>query len=298
MVITKNLSDYAFILMLCLLNSRLTLAENRLDLQHFGAKVLCQTPKLNWQEIWQSGIFDAQISVTVVKTSDRSPLTSAELASVEMFGRSGAKVNCSPEKVILIGTVAPKPWEGRVSNASQWCRATAVHVTHRAGGRSVPFQKELDGTGSVTCWPLDKELGPELWYLFPVGLGPLPTVPSENSLALGLTTWVQDIRNRHKLSRLEPIELHAETVAKISTGGLAHRRPVLKALKRDLEKRGLNLTGEDRVKGATLAEKAWLLWNSPRHRDLLLAPNARYLSVIDRGDLTVLILAQDLQSSR
>jgi hypothetical protein len=67
-------------------------------------------------------------------------------------------------------------------------------------------------------------------------------------------------------------------------GSLSHDRLLLKktaALLEDTAK--LRLIGEDRVKGKDAHAMAWLWWNSPRHRSLILNTEATAAGLAARG---------------
>lgn len=146
------------------------------------------------------------------------------------------------------------------------------------GSWKIPPQ---DGLVTVTCShdragsPDAARQGPELWYSVPSGKGPAPMNPVPGSLF----AWINEARKLENLHPLSPIRLrHAPDLSKAQTS--LHDRKKLReiaALARNQQK--LSLVGEDRVIARSTEDAAWLLWNSPRHRDLLLSKDARSIMV-------------------
>ena len=180
-------------------------------------------------------------------------------------------------------------------------RARSLMVlTQKDQSRDITIDDTLlaDGTISVTCYPqYGKNLGPELWFLAPVKAGPPVQPPSveylpkaEDDDISSILPWINDLRATAKLSPLT--ELAKNRKRHIDTALLAHNVTVhhdishLQSVQAMLRKSGGIFVGEDRVKGDNLREMAWLLWNSPRHRDLLLSAKADSLAVSRINDKT------------
>ncbi len=272
------------------------IVSSRPDLERLGRELFCKSSGEMWAKPWEFGVFDAQLSIQSVHTSDGSKLTADDLAGFNYTGRSGAVVRCSEDKAIAIGVAAPKPWRQSRFDATPWCRGVRFDFVDRDRGRKNPYkigQKiRSDGVVSVTCWPLDRNKGPELWYLMPVGKGPYRGVLNVEALERGLFTWINSVRQREGQAPLKVGVLTPKQIKSLAATGLVHQREILLSLKQEFEQKGFSFVGEDRVIGRSLPEKAWLLWNSPRHRDLLLHPEATHAVLIDDGELTVVIVSK------
>jgi len=131
-------------------------------------------------------------------------------------------------------------------------------------------------------------MGPELWFSIPTRKGPASTVPDSEFLKdtnppqafkRTLATWISKVRERENLGPLRQISLtDAPDLSKSATP--LHDRNLmaqLDAIARKIEQ--LALTGEDRVLARSAQDAAWMLWNSPRHRDLLLSANSNSILI-------------------
>ena len=166
-------------------------------------------------------------------------------------------------------------------------------LTSKSNGGEVKIDDTFlsDGTVSITCYPkYGKNLGPELWFLLPVKAGPLEKAPGIEQLAKraggfdsSLLLWINDIRESAQLAPLK--RLSSNSTRRIDTALLAKNETVhhdtahLQSVQTMIHKSGGFFIGENRVKSENLEQMAWLLWNSPRHRDLLLTTKADSLAV-------------------
>lgn len=147
------------------------------------------------------------------------------------------------------------------------------------------------GTLSVTCHPKDKKKsGPELWALAAVrgangSDGDLPD-PSTAFEMKDFYSWLQKRRSDQGLANLKinPPELQALAEELSKENSLKHPRALLNERGRDLKKKKISLLGENRAAAANLSEMAWLLWNSPQHRRLILNPKANSLGLAVKGN--------------
>ena len=71
---------------------------------------------------------------------------------------------------------------------------------------------------------------------------------------------------------------HAAGVLAIQKN-ITHDRSLLKKVGEDLKAKKTKLLGENRVAAPTTERLAWLLWNSPSHRSLLLHKNASVIGI-------------------
>lgn len=152
-----------------------------------------------------------------------------------------------------------------------------------AGG--VMTTKLGDGVVGVTCQPkAPRWRGPTLWYLIPTGQGPAESVPEGEVFAEApampvadlLAAWVNRVRLKEGLKALEfKAELTEQAGLLSVDGSLSHDRAMLKKTAKLLEETAqIKLLGEDRVRATDAMTMAWLWWNSPRHRHLILNDEA------------------------
>ena len=166
-----------------------------------------------------------------------------------------------------------------------------------------------NGSISITCYPqYAKNLGPELWYLLPVKAGPSTEPPgmaalveAEGNYAPAIQRWINGMRTAARLPALAEVgtmdhghDIDQDLLA--LNESIHHDTQHLKSVESMIRKSGGIFIGENRVKGQDLSEMAWLLWNSPRHRDLLLSARADSLVVSQinekTGRLVVLTFAR------
>lgn len=170
---------------------------------------------------------------------------------------------------------------------------------------------EADGVVSVTCGfdsargpkqdntkpektnQNKRSRGPELWYTVPTGRGPNLTVPHQNVLTgnskirvlsdenEALVKWINRIRGDLGLKPIVKLQLDGQSEL-LQNPTQLHDRKVLQRMNQVANKKNLGLTGEDRAVGSNLTDVAWLLWNSPRHRELLMNNRATHAVVASK----------------
>jgi uncharacterized protein YkwD len=146
-------------------------------------------------------------------------------------------------------------------------------------------------------------MGPVLWYLTPLFGGPQTLPPESEALSHGelsrsLALWINKIRYKEGLKALHfdrDLEIFAGFLAK--NGSLMHDRYQLKSIFHKMKDSHVSPLGEDRVRAPDALTMAWLLWNSPRHRGLLLSPEATAIGVGSRTlgaeSLAVILTGKD-----
>lgn len=170
-------------------------------------------------------------------------------------------------------------------------------------GSTVNTKDLGDGTVSLTCQPrTPRWQGPVLWYLAPVGKGPETTPPDGESIAAATSTtalvpWLQRLRASQGLPPMAASEALNEAAANLAAdGSLVHNRQLLQQAEAAVKTKNIDLLGEDRVRAHDTASMAWLLWNSPRHRQLLLNKDANVVGIasraIDDDQLAVLVIGK------
>jgi len=186
------------------------------------------------------------------------------------------------------------------------CRGVTVDFAAAAGGRGNKLQLTKScadisglpqGLLSVTClpqtatWPRwPKWVGPMVMAFVPVKSGPTSDIPDGEVLRVDgageneFRAWINRIRSKE---RLPPLALPSQTLAaaaeRLAAGSsVLHDRTALKAETQAIENAGLKFVGEDRVQGRDLADAAWQLYHSPRHRNLLLSADANQAALVLR----------------
>lgn len=165
------------------------------------------------------------------------------------------------------------------------------------------------GLASVTCLPLQAQFGPIPWAMIPTlefGLSAPMVEQVRDPQTLG--DWVNHLRSREGLPRLEVQTDINRQVAKMTADliqdnqTVTHHRPLLQHVRQQLAQAKFELLGENRVKADTYKKMAWLLWNSPRHRRLVLNPKARIMALhatqLDQEYLLVMVMARPMQHSQ
>ena len=151
-----------------------------------------------------------------------------------------------------------------------------------------------DGTVEISCTPKNPpHRGPMVWYLVPVKKGPQPKVPlvemlaeKKTDLPHALGEWINGLRTKEKLQPLtiNNTKLEKSIREQATRVDLRHDREELENYRKKFQEVKRELIGEDRVFGRTLEEMAFLLWNSPTHRGLLLDTRAKDLIINVEGN--------------
>lgn len=171
-------------------------------------------------------------------------------------------------------------------------RARNLMVLKHSNGTEVTVNTAflVPGTVSLTCYPkYGKNLGPELWFLVPVKGGPPAQAPTLEVLVkkpdkpeAAFMRWINELRGSAHLPALArlPSGLGNPGQKLLAQNDTIHHQIAhLEQVQSMLRGSGGLFIGEDRVKGGNWGDMAWLLWNSPRHRDLLLTNKANRLAV-------------------
>lgn len=291
-----------------------------------GALTCAEAPDNRPIGAWAVGVFDAQIDGRKAEIrAGRSP-TEEELARkahalaqtrgyqgfahglcADGTGWAAAMPAPEPLNILKDGTISlPTALDTACESYRVDFAATAGDAPRALGAPKTIDPKTLgDGVVSVTCQPPKPRFqGPVLWFLAPVGKGPATELPAAAALAEGrgteeqLIAWVNAVRRGEALKPLVfTKEMRGEASILAIDPTLTHNRAMLRKVGESLASGSVRLIGEDRVKGRDAAAMAWLLWASPRHRDLLLdkkATVAGIATVVTRGEtLAVLLVGED-----
>jgi hypothetical protein len=293
----------------CVMASSTALAKapnQRKDLSKKIAKIVCADKKIDLKNSFANKIYDAQIDGQLLfringgKSSIKDAARKARAMAKTRKYHGYAFGVCDSGVGFSAATPAPMPLRGKTLlprvSLNKHCKswradfASAKPIAPRRlkiikGKISLPNK---NGVLSVTCQPKKPRwLGPVQWYMAPVGKGPGKTPAKkiltksggtrEQQLA-SLYKWINETREIVGLSKLiinENLEFSADTLA--IGKRLSHDRKMLRSTEKNLKPTGIHLIGENRVKSSNLEQLATLLWNSPRHRGLLLNKKATYI---------------------
>lgn len=261
-------------------------------------------------QLWKHGIFEGQIEGFTVEDLHSQPIRDEELwsraqsiATVRHAGGYAAGV-CESNRGFI--ATMPAPMAAQVNNGSliiptakldSDCKNWSIDYSPFQSGRSRQIGlKDLlkkwhqleAGVISVTCQPsFPRWLGPKVWYFIPVKKDELLTQPipeiqgdlsfsnlsqsrSEDVQNL-LLTWIQKIRHREGLP---PFQTNSVTMAAAASLGASmtidHDRSLMNQVKKKFEGPTISFVGENRIQGSNIKDMIWMLWHSPKHRDLLL----------------------------
>ena len=274
--------------------------------------------------LWDRGLSDAQIEGRLL---ERRFGQEPNLLSAQRKARSIAQMRryqgyaygkCHDGRAWALALPAPSPIRRQdttlhipVSALTSGCETWRIDYAQNSGGDSIRLEHLTDkidtktlapGILSVSCQPRKPSWqGPVQWFLTPIGAPPSANVPSEEILRTGknaekgIIAWINHLRVKLKRAVLvSRIELIHEAGILAIDRSLTHNRKLLRAASSNLSSQNLNFLGENRVKGRNVQEIAWLLWHSPRHRDLLLHKDARLIGITMRktpqGHLAVIVV--------
>ncbi len=293
----------------------------------FGAVACAETPDERPLAAWAAGVFDAQMDGRrAALRAGRAPT----MAELERKARAIARVrhfagyaagSCPDGSGWAVALPSAEPLKVDAKTGALHLPASLIDAcasfrvdfaptdgftTKQLGAARTVAAKDLgDGVLGVSCQPpRPRTQGPVLWFLAPVGKGPSEIVPESAAFGGGGTTlqrlesWILAVR---RAAGAQPVvfkrEMNEEASILAINPSLNHDRELLKKVGESLDAGEIKLLGENRVKGRDPERMAWLLWNSPRHRELLLNGSATVAGLAardDRGEtLVVLVLGQD-----
>lgn len=308
----------------------------RADLSTFMTKLVCDDQEtLDTRKAWEAGIYDAQVAVQslrpkvgqTVKKEDVKKAAQVLASRNNHYGLSQGQ--CPNQSFWVITSPAPKPLvppkDDTITIAAQdyrdYCDNIRVDFAAADKGRprTILTQKSVSSTTealqvntkllpsgvvSITCQPrYPAWQGPVLWYLVPVKEGAAADIPESEALEhespiVALQQWVNAVRKKEGLPPLTDnhprMQWLSEQLLKNST--IRHNRKLLEQAKEALKKNNARLVGENRVKAQTIQQMVWLLWHSPRHRQLILSKEATHFSVasqrVKQEQLAILVFGK------
>jgi hypothetical protein len=267
----------------------------RNDLMNLGT-FPCQSP--DTYEFWKKGVFDSQISVSIYdfkkKFTEKVAKSLAEKTSVSKQHRGFAFGACEDSKYYVITTPSPMPaaskdLENILKESCLSFELNTTTETYLIGREHVPLKQIKDQGVSLTCFLASTT---QEWFLLP------PSNLMKTTDGSDLYTWINLKRQALKLPKLL-IDQTLNTIAKQLNQKTTplHDRPSLKKALLDLKKKSaFNMTTflyEDRAIGKSLEEIKDILWWSPRHRELLLKPDAKYIGTDQSSLIQISIVIAD-----
>ncbi len=265
------------------------------DLMNLGT-FACQFP--DTYEFWKKGLFDSQISVSIYQSKKKFTLhmarSLAEKNAISKQHRGFAFGSCEDSKYYVVTTPSPIPvdsgeLEKKLKESCLSFQSDATTETHLLAPILLPPKQIKDQGVSVTCF-LDNTT--QEWFLLP------PANWSKTTDGRDLFTWINLKRKVLKLSQLD-LDQNLIGVAKQLNQKATplHDRSALKKALFDLKKKGnfekTKFIYEDRALGKSLVEIKDILWWSPRHRQLLLKPEAKNIGFDQSEQLQISIVITD-----
>ncbi len=289
----------------------------RTDLASAFRKVVCNSYIPSHPlDLWKLGVYESQISGKIFKPVKNLGL---QEDFIQVQAISNARKNhhhsfawgsCGNNS----SWIATFPAGGRISTTDRqlykmakkpldtYCRSYQADYVSAASGQKkrlamrqndnyeleVDASNLNDGTLSISCLPKANDWqGATTWFLAPVKNGPSVKVPfTSNSYFFEKTKenfikWIAQVRASEGLAPLKTgdINLDSATKSLAFSNGIIHDRRSKKMVQEIISRSNLQIIGENRVKGRSYMELTWLLWNSPKHRSLLLSKKATHLGI-------------------
>ena len=279
--------------------------NERKDIAAALHKIVCvDREKPSPKTLWAQGVYDAQVEGFVSTDTPDFKNVAKSIAAGRLHGGFAAS-KCEDGREVSASVPSRVPIalnsSGRLCvplEVRKQCRGVSVDFAAAAGG--IGNQLELNdgcadlsrlkaGIVAVTCLPkLPRWKGPEAFYYVPVKGGPEMEVPLKQLLSAStdekrsIGNWINALRLRETLL---PISFGSTEMAasadRLSIGAsLVHDRGSIKSEKDALKVQGVSFIGEDRAIGSSIEEIGWQLYNSPRHRRLLLDSKANLGAVV------------------
>ena len=274
----------------------------------------CKGEKLSSGDLWQYGIFDAQVQGAVVSVKPGSSLGAKEFDLIsKKFAQSNFHegyywARCSRTKLLILSTPSGYPLK-QLSNVQyqlnplsiNHCSKYSINYAPSESGESKIIRPSIDlnsskrdlflnldllkeGTFSISCTTNKNELA--LLYLAPVKNGgnsiPLHTfLKSTLADVSSLVVWINNVRRKEGLASIDFTNKDLIPIGQelIKDKRVEHNLKKLASVKNYLQKKNLIFLGEDRVRAESFEKMIWLLWNSPTHRSLLLEKRATHGSI-------------------
>ena len=278
-------------------------AEHRADVKEQLQSLMCaESPQLDAKNTIALGIYDAQIDVRLIESIAGTALSekmlkkkSKALAAMKRYLGYTQGICPDQRKGWVAAFPAPGPllrnangFEIKSDAIKTSCKthrfdfaATKGGVSTRlADSKKIQTAKLGEGIIEVTCQPsFPRWQGPVVWYLAPTSdkaLADKPKLVNADDRAAALSLWIAGIRSKEGLRPIisnDSLKRAAELLTIDSS--VTHNRANTDSIRSKINATdNLRVLGEIRVRGQTAEDLAWMLWHSPRHRDLLLQAEA------------------------
>jgi hypothetical protein len=278
------------------------LAEHRADVKDQLQSLMCaETPLLDARNTIALGIYDAQIDIRLIESIAGTNLSekmltkkSKALAAMKRY-LGYTQGLCSDRKGWVAALPAPGPllrtadgFEIKSDAIKTSCKTHRFDFASTSAGRSqrLPDSRKIrttklgEGIVEVTCQPsFPRWQGPVVWYMAPTSINALadkPKLTDTDDRAGALSLWIASIRSKEGLNPIisnDALKRAAELLTIDSS--VTHNRANTDSMREKINATdSLRVLGEIRVRGQTTEDLAWMLWHSPRHRDLLLQNEA------------------------
>jgi hypothetical protein len=278
-------------------------AEHRSDLKEQLQSLMCsESPQLDSKNTIALGIYDAQIDVRLIESISGAALTekmllkkSKALAAMKRYLGYTQGICSDQRKGWVAAIPAPGPllrtangFDIKNDAIKTSCKTHRFDFAATKGGVStrLPDSKKIqtaklgDGIVEVTCQPaFPRWQGPIVWYLAPTSdtaLADKPKLANSNDRVSALSLWIASIRSKEGLHPIIPND-GLQRAAELLTidSSVTHNRANTESMREKINTSDrLRVLGEIRVRGQSTEDLAWMLWHSPRHRDLLLQAEA------------------------
>jgi len=281
---TMSLKNFLFFIFIP--NFAFALTERKLD--HSIATTICnQASSIQERDLWKLQIYDSGVQIQLLNALSEKQLRSAAKKIARKVNHlSYSTFTCEKGEKLILTYPSPVAFQSKdlLTTLPSYCESTEVRFANAKGKKSIPFAASetlprQSGIVTVTCFPKDSALGSVLWFTIPTGNGPLPKTPIP--LNRDLPQWINSTRISEGLKPLQPIQ-NLDATALLQNEDVSHLRAQMELVRVKAEKVGIKLVAEDRVIAKDLQEAAWLLWNSPRHRDSLLDANISKATVFQK----------------
>ncbi len=306
----------------------------RTDLKEAFNKIICsqgiQSPQ--YRSMWANEVYDAGV-ITYIIEIDGDPKNHKSAIEKEINSllkkenhRGYAYGRCRNGRFWIATTPAPvklkrkgQAFEVRIKNLTPHCRdyrldfaAAEFGFSRRVFNSKYTRPKAsllidptlLDsGALSFTCYPTGKTYGAQAWYMIPAKDGPKKEpILKQSLMAPGpskLVNWINSVRSIHGLQPLDhgnKVIQKASQVLVANNTTTKHIKTNMRGIRHSLDQLGGRFLGENRVQSQSDMEAAWMLWNSPRHRHLLLLRKANNINIIKKktrqSQLSVLVFSR------
>ena len=194
------------------------------------------------------------------------------------------------------------------------CRSYSLNYVRPSSGRSTTIVLKKDATlkfdhlhgfVSLRCYPKTPNwLGPVGWFLIPINLNKLPSLPLHELLTdkkysqqQRMQNWINGLRLKNDLNFINFDHKMINNAVKYLSvqDTILHNHKLMGRVEHFLANHKFKAIGENRVIAKSLNQLAWSLWYSPSHRDLLLSEEGQLgaLNLIsnDKSNFMVFLLA-------